>query len=113
HAYACKVCLMQATAPTGLYPLSLHDALPISTDLAARPEHERCSIRRPIHGRICAEDGPDLLLIVIQSIPQRARCAALYVVQIQRSEEHTSELQSRENLVCSLLLEKKTPQQGR
>src|SRR5690606_40923117 len=27
--------------------------------------------------------------------------------QIQRSEEHTSELQSRENLVCRLLLEKK------
>src|SRR5436309_9103505 len=29
------------------------------------------------------------------------------VIEIQRSEEHTSELQSRENLVCRLLLEKK------
>src|SRR5690606_42052176 len=29
-----------------------------------------------------------------------------------RSEEHTSELQSRENLVCRLLLEKKKQQQG-
>src|SRR5690606_41877806 len=32
-------------------------------------------------------------------------------VQALRSEEHTSELQSRENLVCRLLLEKKKPQQ--
>src|SRR5690606_16466648 len=31
----------------------------------------------------------------------------------QRSEEHTSELQSRENLVCRLLLEKKKKQQSR
>src|SRR5690606_40541007 len=31
----------------------------------------------------------------------------LNVLRIQRSEEHTSELQSRENLVCRLLLEKK------
>src|SRR5690606_40745406 len=30
-----------------------------------------------------------------------------------RSEEHTSELQSRENLVCRLLLEKKKPQYAR
>src|SRR5690606_8437349 len=33
--------------------------------------------------------------------------AAVIVEGIQRSEEHTSELQSRENLVCRLLLEKK------
>src|SRR5690606_39336432 len=34
---------------------------------------------------------------------------ALRCIGGQRSEEHTSELQSRENLVCRLLLEKKTP----
>src|SRR5690606_39716126 len=33
--------------------------------------------------------------------------AGEYSVQVTRSEEHTSELQSRENLVCRLLLEKK------
>src|SRR3712207_7019155 len=33
-------------------------------------------------------------------------------VQAQRSEEHTSELQSRQYLVCRLLLEKKTPLYG-
>src|SRR5207302_11201211 len=38
----------------------------------------------------------------------RARCASILFVAIfgRRSEEHTSELQSRENLVCRLLLEK-------
>src|SRR5690606_33830675 len=34
---------------------------------------------------------------------------ACFVEQCSRSEEHTSELQSRENLVCRLLLEKKKP----
>src|SRR5690606_40201159 len=32
-----------------------------------------------------------------------------YNIEVERSEEHTSELQSRENLVCRLLLEKKKP----
>src|SRR5690606_40547203 len=36
-----------------------------------------------------------------------ARAASAIVVNAPRSEEHTSELQSRENLVCRLLLEKK------
>src|SRR5436309_9020853 len=36
----------------------------------------------------------------------RGRCTTLKP-QLKRSEEHTSELQSRENLVCRLLLEKK------
>src|SRR4030066_424796 len=41
-------------------------------------------------------------------IPGIANGAALPVVQVKRSEEHTSELQSHLNLVCRLLLEKKT-----
>src|SRR5436309_11788123 len=72
------------TATTEIYTLSLHDALPISLDL------------RLLHriGRLLPaplEQGQDLL----------ATRGDL------RSEEHTSELQSRENLVCRLLLEKK------
>src|SRR5436309_6430205 len=41
--------------------------------------------------------------------PRSARrgCAVAAAVDVTRSEEHTSELQSRENLVCRLLLEKK------
>ena len=34
-----------------------------------------------------------------------------HAVRVDRSEEHTSELQSRENLVCRLLLEKKKTEQ--
>src|SRR5215813_15630386 len=69
------------TATTEIYTLSLHDALPISA--ATR----RCS-------STCGG-----------STAPRARCACT-----RRSEEHTSELQSRPHLVCRLLLEKKKKQ---
>src|SRR3712207_6889422 len=39
--------------------------------------------------------------------PKRKRSISKYIVEIIRSEEHTSELQSRQYLVCRLLLEKK------
>src|SRR5436305_8685633 len=39
--------------------------------------------------------------------PQRAACPGVYLLFQRRSEEHTSELQSRPHLVCRLLLEKK------
>src|SRR3989449_7436724 len=72
------------TATTEIYTLSLHDALPISRDRDARPSGE------PLGG----ERGEGAA----------ARHAA---AQHRRSEEHTSELQSRLHLVCRLLLEKK------
>src|SRR5256884_8663492 len=67
------------TATTEIYTLSLHDALPISGGSAGR--HRR-------------DGGP------VAPGARRAR-------RLQRSEEHTSELQSRLHLVCRLLLEKK------
>src|SRR5690606_42052274 len=70
---------------TIIYTLSLHDALPI-----CRRHHDR----RGGH-------GADLLRGDVGELPRGGRAAA------GRSEEHTSELQSRENLVCRLLLEKK------
>src|SRR5690606_40125875 len=99
--------LFNATAPPDIYTLSLHDALPISrvrpsgrgsapdrprTDRArcpGRPRRARRSGRRSGSARAPLRRGGE---------PGRAR---------DRSEEHTSELQSRENLVCRLLLEKK------
>src|SRR5437660_8545884 len=66
------------TAPTEIYTLSLHDALPIYDILEARP------LRIHFNGRI-----------------HKVR------LRLSRSEEHTSELQSRGHLVCRLLLEKK------
>src|SRR5437868_14319384 len=65
------------TATTEIYTLSLHDALPICT---RRPTRSCRSRRR-----------------ALRRPSKRAR----------RSEEHTSELQSRFDLVCRLLLEKK------
>src|SRR3712207_7366750 len=78
------------TATTEIYTLSLHDALPICRDGdhgAALPGHSVARAGEPddVH--------PD-------------RGAALEHGG-QRSEEHTSELQSRQYLVCRLLLEKK------
>src|SRR5690606_39707909 len=40
------------------------------------------------------------------ALPERRRCDVVLDRKSTRSEEHTSELQSRENLVCRLLLEK-------
>src|SRR2546430_13190830 len=77
------------TATTEIYTLSLHDALPIY--LAGRDEH------RQLSG--CAEVG----LGGEQGQRGERRLARLG----ERSEEHTSELQSQSNLVCRLLLEKK------
>src|SRR5690606_40757470 len=55
----------------------------------------------------------DRIGTIIVSVPEACdplRRAALEIDHFERSEEHTSELQSRENLVCRLLLEKKKKQ---
>src|SRR5690606_40939867 len=75
-------------APSGIYTLSLHDALPIFLEL--RCSHFLFPFRNGL-GHTIRRRGPGR-----NQSPFRAR-----------SEEHTSELQSRENLVCRLLLEKK------
>src|SRR3712207_7729603 len=79
------------TATTEIYTLSLHDALPIwRWPGGVRPARGcRCGCGR--------RRGPDRWS---GSAPWR-RCRR------SRSEEHTSELQSRQYLVCRLLLEKK------
>src|SRR2546422_9042686 len=84
------------TATTEIYPLSLHDALPISSSPASRlpPPVRKISVRLPQCGQtksVMFSTTP------ITGTPTRSN----------RSEEHTSELQSRLHLVCRLLLEKK------
>src|SRR2546422_8430467 len=79
------------TAPTEIYPLSLHDALPISR---GRDIHDLCERRA---GHL----APGAL-----GVPPRP-AARICLALPHRSEEHTSELQSRLHLVCRLLLEKK------
>src|SRR3712207_7296311 len=80
-------------APTEIYTLPLHDALPICPRVPRRRDASRLRVRalathRPAHRR------------------HRA-CTRRRHAQPHRSEEHTSELQSRQYLVCRLLLEKK------
>src|SRR3712207_7091529 len=91
------------TATTEIYTLSLHDALPIS-DGVARRVRERVgpgpSRRRRVRKRPVRSDGDDA---ACRSVELRRAGAGTPV----RSEEHTSELQSRQYLVCRLLLEKK------
>src|SRR2546422_2915617 len=59
---------------------------------------------RPRRGTVVAEVGPQRLYEMFETMAElEAACARL----ASRSEEHTSELQSRLHLVCRLLLEKK------
>src|SRR3712207_8220637 len=97
----CFIFFFNDTATTEIYTLSLHDALPIFE----------------------TPEGPNIGLI--NSLATYARVNKYgfiespyrkvsekrvtdEVVYLSRSEEHTSELQSRQYLVCRLLLEKKT-----
>src|SRR2546429_8651028 len=75
------------TATTEIYTLSLHDALPIFSAPALAAT------------RVANLEGFQEVPVV--STSGEGRCLA------KRSEEHTSELQSRLHLVCRLLLEKK------
>src|SRR3712207_6953562 len=81
------------TATTEIYTLSLHDALPISWSWG----RSRRRIRR--HGTARCDRAGDRI-----PSPPSPSCRKH---QSRRSEEHTSELQSRQYLVCRLLLEKK------
>src|SRR3712207_7461987 len=88
------------TATTEIYTLSLHDALPIS------------------HGGLSVLSSTGAAPTAMTSWPSGPAMRPLTVCTplapapdggraVQRSEEHTSELQSRQYLVCRLLLEKK------
>src|SRR3712207_8223468 len=93
------------TATTEIYTLSLHDALPIlvlgavdqldDAVVAQLQALGQLADRRPLPVRETLEREQQLVLLRGQP------------VAAHRSEEHTSELQSRQYLVCRLLLEKK------
>src|SRR5687768_18090685 len=74
------------TATTEIYTLSLHDALPILMTETSIPDRRAVDRGQPDRRRTPREP---------------------FVEFLDRSEEHTSELQSRLHLVCRLLLEKK------
>src|SRR3712207_7107200 len=87
------------TATTEIYTLSLHDALPIF-------EVDRATFVF----KVAAEESKRLYgeVVPLDWLPGNdGRTAQVRRVPLGRSEEHTSELQSRQYLVCRLLLEKK------
>src|SRR3712207_8040445 len=83
------------TAPTEIYTLSLHDALPIVPDgcslLTVADADPATGLSGPAAFAWCAHGVFSVAVTAVAG----------------RSEEHTSELQSRQYLVCRLLLEKK------
>src|SRR5258708_37627408 len=76
------------TATTEIYTLSLHDALPICVEVVLQ------LFRQFLAGGL------------VLRIPLMTKAQA---TREKRSEEHTSELQSPDHIVCRLLLEKKKP----
>src|SRR5205814_3684597 len=104
------VFLFHASAPTAIYTLSLHDALPISSSensmmsplSASSGARARDRKYRPGLSGCRAEMCPNE-----SSTRSRARMWLAVTNSSIRSEEHTSELQSLRHLVCRLLLEKK------
>src|SRR3712207_7712451 len=93
------------TATTEIYTLSLHDALPICKNRDQPELFVTGSLRQLV--------PDDHILARVDRVLDlswlRAEVADLYCPDNgrPRSEEHTSELQSRQYLVCRLLLEKK------
>src|SRR3712207_7583542 len=91
-----EVFFFNDTATTEIYTLSLHDALPISgARLLRAGVGRRVDLHRVPAGDL--RDGARMGGLLAHLDRRRPR---------RRSEEHTSELQSRQYLVCRLLLEK-------
>src|SRR2546429_9636156 len=92
HHQFCFFFFFNDTATTEIYTLSLHDALPIWA-----PDRRGRDLR--------PADAPQRSAVSARG-PGESR-------ERDRSEEHTSELQSRLHLVCRLLLEKKKTDEER
>src|SRR3712207_7343479 len=89
------------TATTEIYTLSLHDALPICLQCSRDHLPGLLDNRRIVHRDKAARYD------LRQRLTAPGMLADCDDWQNERSEEHTSELQSRQYLVCRLLLEKK------
>src|SRR5690606_41742380 len=105
--------LHSTQALTQVSPLSLHDALPILLTPDGAPlSGVTIKVKGTARQTSTKDDGRysiavsprDVLVYTSVGYVEQERVVSS---EDKRSEEHTSELQSRENLVCRLLLEKK------
>src|SRR5690606_41440754 len=94
--------LLMVTATSTIYSLSLHDALPIYQQRARAEAAQGLPDLVPVHVTYQIEQQYN-----DQGHQRQGEQPSEQPAPGRRSEEHTSELQSRENLVCRLLLEKK------
>src|SRR5699024_12000227 len=98
--------VLRATPPPDIYALSLHDALPILAVVVAADEHV---------GHVETSDRMQQVVLELgapgDDVPGVDHQVDRELRERPRSEEHTSELQSRFDLVCRLLLEKKKKEQ--
>src|SRR5690606_40186468 len=105
--------LLYSTYNTYICTPSLHDALPISSKAKINAAHLGALARFD-------DDVPGFASVILPDFQRHdrrkialgfksgdRRVVSATAQPFHRSEEHTSELQSRENLVCRLLLEKK------
>src|SRR5690606_40728409 len=105
--------LFTDAALTALCTLSLHDALPIYTagEVSGLAAVATSGAYSDLSGTPSIPSGDQLMtgsataLADLEGAPAMEDFNALLAILRTRSEEHTSELQSRENLVCRLLLE--------
>src|SRR5207249_11956719 len=100
------------TCPSLIYTLSLHDALPIYSVLAMSGLETLAQVYREIEHPKLPNLKKTAVIIFIYSLVFTSLVSFFASAIIpddvrMRSEEHTSELQSRFDLVCRLLLEKK------
>src|SRR5690349_23288390 len=92
--------LLHLASTSEFYTLSLHDALPICSVVSEYPPGTTPARHRfLVRNRLIAAFGAGTVVV------EAGRRSG--TLSTARSEEHTSELQSRRDLVCRLLLEKK------
>src|SRR5699024_12626080 len=105
--------LLHYSSSPYIYPLTRHDALPICRSPMLSVTPSRCAIASitpmPMMMPTVESTTSNDRAAEVSGNPAIASSAA--PTTEDRSEEHTSELQSRSDLVCRLLLEKITPAQ--
>src|SRR5690606_40567117 len=99
--------------PLALYTLSLHDALPISLEIRKELLNGKnldllvvCAPCQPFSSQGEKDSADGRARLILSAVRFAEVLKPKLILFENRSEEHTSELQSRENLVCRLLLEK-------